>query len=328
MSGAEAPHGANCAPAGGSAATKPQARGDHASYVALCFDVAAADAARWSDALLDAGVWSVDATDPRAGTPDEAAVYAEPAGVNPTWWPITRLTALCDARVEPAAIIGAAAQSLARDAPAFESVHVADRDWVRATQAQFRPIRIDDKLWIVPSWCKAPRADAVNVVLDPGLAFGTGAHASTRLCLRWLAGTVAAGDSVLDYGCGSGILAIAAAKLGARRVVGADIDPQAIRASTNNAQVNGVRAEFALVDALAPERFARVVANILANPLRSLAPALADRTNAGGFIALSGILAAQADDVIADYAPWFRLAVWRRDDGWVLLSGARRGALD
>ena len=296
------------------------------NYLAVRFDVEAADGDRWSDALLDAGASSVDATDPRAGTADEAAVFAEPADADPAWWPVTRLTALCATDVDAASIMQSTATALGRTLPAFETFAVADRDWVRATQAQFPPIRIAARFWIVPTWCEPPHADALNIVIDPGLAFGTGAHATTRLCLLWLAESISSGDSVLDYGCGSGILAIAAAKLGAGRVVGADIDPQAIRASADNARANDVRAEFALVDAQAPERFAIVVANILANPLRLLAPALAGRTRGGGRIALCGILASQADGVIAAYAPWFRIAVWRRDGDWVLLSGVRRAA--
>jgi ribosomal protein L11 methyltransferase len=291
------------------------------TYLALRFDVEAADADRWSDAVLAAGASSVDAIDPRTGIADEASVFAEPADADPAWWPVTRLTALCAPDVDAAAIMQSAATSLGRKLPAFKTFTVADRDWVSATQAQFPPIRIADRFWIVPSWCEPPHADALNIVLDPGLAFGTGTHATTRLCLLWLAESIASGDSVLDYGCGSGILAIAAAKLGAGRVVGADIDLQAIRASTDNARDNDVRVEFSLVDAQAPERFAIVVANILANPLRLLAPALAGRTRDGGRIALCGILASQADDVIAAYANWFRMAVWRRDDDWVLLSG-------
>jgi len=300
----------------------------HPGFVALRFDVDAGDAERWCDALLDAGAMSVDAIDPRAGTPDEAAVFAEPTGALPAWWPITRLTALLDAGIDAAAVMQSAADALTRNVPAFEILTLADRDWVRATQAQFAPIAITDRLFIVPSWCKPPRADALNIVLDPGLAFGTGAHPTTRLCLRWLAQNVAPGDSVLDYGCGSGILAVAAAKLGAARVAGADIDRQAIRASIDNARANDVRAEFALVDALAPERFAIVVANILANPLRLLAPALAARTCRGGRIALCGILDPQADGVIAAYAPWFEMALPRRDDDWVLLAGVRRASED
>jgi len=293
-------------------------------YVALRFDVEAADADRWSDALLDAGAASVDAIDPCAGTAGEAAVFAEPAAHDPAWWPVTRLAALCAPDTDAAAIMETAATALGRERPAFEAYTVADRDWVRATQAQFAPIRIADRFWIVPSWRKPPRADALNIVLDPGLAFGTGAHATTRLCLLWLAESVASGDSVLDYGCGSGILAIAAAKLGAGRVVGTDIDPQAIRASTDNARNNDVRGEFSLVDAIAAERFAIVIANILASPLRLLAPVLAGCTHRGGRIALCGILGSQADEVIAAYAPWYQTAVWRRAEDWVLLAGVRR----
>lgn len=293
------------------------------SHVALRFDVEAALAEAWADALLDAGARSVDAADPRAGTAGETAIFAEPAGADPQWWPMSRLTALCDAAADPEAILGAAARSLGRTPPPFETFPIADRDWVRATQDQFGPIRITDEFWIVPSWCSPPRADALNLVLDPGLAFGTGAHPTTRLCLLWLVEHVRRGASVLDYGCGSGILAIAAAKLGAGRVVGADIDPQAVRASVENARANGVRADFALVDALAPGRYSIIVANILANPLRLLAPALAGRASAGGSIALSGILASQADDVTAAYAPWFDMSIWRRDGDWVLLSGAK-----
>ena len=295
-------------------------------FIALRFDVEAADGERWSDALLGAGALSVEAADPCAGSAGETPVFAEPADAEPRWWPISRLTALCAADADAAAIVGAAARALARQPPAFESFEVADRDWVRAIQAQFRPIRVSDTLWIVPSWCRPPRADAHNVVLDPGLAFGTGAHPTTRLCLLWLEHSVRRGASVLDYGCGSGILAIAASKLGAARVVGVDIDAQAVRASAQNARANGVRAHFAHVDALAAERFAIVVANILANPLRLLAPALAGRTAAGGAIALCGILAAQARDVAAAYEPWFDVSVWRREDEWVLLAGARRAS--
>ncbi|MFI4887707.1 MAG: 50S ribosomal protein L11 methyltransferase [Burkholderiales bacterium] len=295
------------------------------SLVALRFDVEAADGDRWSDALLAAGARSVEAIDPRAGTVDEEAVFAESVDAGPAWWPVTRLTAICDANVAPALIVQAAADSIAQNAPAFETFAVAEQDWVQVTQAQFKPIRVADRFWIVPSWCEPPQAGALDIVLDPGVAFGTGAHATTRLCLLWLKENVAPGASVLDYGCGSGILAIAAAKLGAGRVVGADIDPQAVLASIGNGRVNAVTAEFTLVDVLAPRRFAIVVANILANPLRLLAPALAGRTDADGLIALCGILASQADEVAAAYAPWFDLATWRRDDDWVLLSGVRRG---
>lgn len=295
------------------------------SYVALRFDVDAADGDAWSDALLEAGALSVDAADPRAGTADEAPVFDERVDGEPQWWSISRLTALLAADVDATALLARAAGIVRRDVPVSETVTVADQDWVRATQAQFHPIRIEDDLWIVPTWRTAPNAEAVNIALDPGLAFGTGAHPSTRLCLSWLRHNIAAGCSVLDYGCGSGILAIAAAKLGARGVVGIDIDAQAVAASAANARLNGVDATFFDVDALdAGATFDVVVANILANPLRVLAPALCSRTAVGGSIALAGILVAQADDVVASYARWLDLRAWRIDDDWVLLAGRRR----
>ena len=296
------------------------------SFVAVRFDVAAADGGRWLDALLEAGALSVDAADPREGAPDETPVFAEPADAEPAWWPITRLTALCDAAATPGALVKSAARLAARPAPPFETFAVDDRDWVKATQAQFGPIRVTDDLWIVPSWCAPPAPAARNVVLDPGLAFGTGTHPTTRLCLQWLAQNVDARASVLDYGCGSGILAIAAAKLGASRVVGVDIDPQALAATRDNAARNGVAVQVASVETLGAERFSIVAANILANPLVLLAPALAARVHPGGRLALSGILASQADAVHAAYAGAFVMDVWRADEGWVLLSGVRREA--
>lgn len=293
------------------------------NFSALRFDVPADEAERWSDALLDAGALSVDAADPREGTAEESPVWGEP-GSSPEWWPITRLTALYRNDDDAAFAAERAATSIGAALPACERYRVADRDWVRETQAQFAPIRIRDDFWIVPSWCTPPRRGARNLVLDPGLAFGTGTHPTTRLCLGWLAEHVSSHSSVLDYGCGSGILAIAAALLGAPRVDGVDIDPQAIVASSANAEVNAVNARFLHVDALGSGRYSIVVANILANPLRVLAPALAERTEDGGRIALAGILDRQADDVMAAYAPWFAMAAWRDEEGWTLLAGVRR----
>ena len=295
------------------------------SYVALHFDVSAEDGDTWSDALLQAGALSVDATDPRAGTLDESPVFDERVDGERRWWPISRLTALVAADTDAEALLKHASRIAARSMPIFETTRIADQDWVRATQAQFQPIRITDDLWIVPTWCTAPVADAINIALDPGVAFGTGAHPTTRLCLAWLRSVVSRGSSVLDYGCGSGILAIAAAKLGAHPVMGVDIDPQAVTSSIANGRLNDVDATFADVDALnASARFDKVVANILANPLRMLAPALAAHTVDGGSIALAGILVAQVDDVATAFAPWFDMSIWRTDDDWALLSGVRR----
>jgi ribosomal protein L11 methyltransferase len=289
-------------------------------FVALEFDTDDADL--WSDALIDAGAMAVDAADPGAGTPDETPLFGEPGAPGATPWSVSRLTAMfADAAAADAALAQAAA-ALGRPAPPCRRVHVEDQDWVRATQAQFGPIAIGERLVIVPSWCEVPQG-AVAITLDPGLAFGTGSHPTTRLCLEWLQDFVVNGATVLDYGCGSGILAIAAVRLGAREAVGTDVDPQAIRASADNARANAVDATFVLPDALAPRAFDVVVANILANPLILLAPALAARVKAGGRLALSGILESQAGDVIAAYAAWFTLRAWRASEGWVLLAGAR-----
>ncbi|GIK86024.1 MAG: ribosomal protein L11 methyltransferase [Betaproteobacteria bacterium] len=292
------------------------------AYTALSFvtDGPAADA--WGDALLDAGALAVEATDAGAGTPEEVARFAEPGEPGFAAWPRSRLVALFDAAADAEAALAAAARALDRAAPAVQRRPVEERDWVRATQAQFGPVHIADDFHIVPSWSEPPAGGTV-VRLDPGLAFGTGSHPTTLLCLQWLHLTLRRGDTLLDYGCGSGILAIAAARLGTSRVVGTDVDPQALAASHENAAANRVRARFVAPDDLGPGTFGVVVANILANPLRLLAPAIAARVAAGGRLALSGILEAQADDVIAAYAPWITLRAWRAAEGWVLLAGAR-----
>jgi ribosomal protein L11 methyltransferase len=298
------------------------------SWLALRFDAAASAAEAWSDALIEAGAVSVDIADPKAGSAAETPLYGEPGTATGELWPTARLTALFPAGTDAEEALAAAGTHLGIALPAHETHAIAEQDWVRATQAQFAPIRVHDRLWIVPSWCEPPEPSAINVTLDPGLAFGTGSHPTTRLCLEWLATELSPGASVLDYGCGSGILAIAAAKLGAVRAAGVDVDRQAIDAARANASANGVAATFTLPDGLAggdAGTFDVVVANILANPLRLLAPALAVRTRAGGRIVLSGVLADQAADVGAAYAPWFIMNVWKSgEDGWVALEGARR----
>lgn len=290
---------------------------------ALSFDAAADAAQRWADALLDAGALSVDVTDPHAGTPAETPLYAEPGGSRTPFWPVSRVTALFNTAVDAEAALASAAAGLDESVPVHRRAAIPDIDWVRKTQAQFVPIRVTDQMWIVPSWREPVDTRAINIVLDPGLAFGTGSHPTTLLCLRWLAANVERGASVLDYGCGSGILAIAAAKLGAGAVTGVDVDPQAIAASRTNAEANGVAAEFCSPDALPVLAVDIVVANILANPLELLAPLLAGRVRAEGRIVLSGILEPQADRVAAAYARWFNIAPWGSADGWTALAGVR-----
>ena len=207
----------------------------------------------------------------------------------------------------------------------LSSAPVEDQDWVRLTQAQFPPTQVSDRLWIVPTWHE-PKEGALNLRLDPGVAFGTGSHPTTHLCLQWLDANVGADDRVLDYGCGTGILAIAAKLVGAREAVGTDIDPQAVEAAVDNARMNDVEAEFVLPEGMKDGTFEIVVANILANPLKLLAPALLGRVAPGGRLVLSGVLAKQADEVIEAYRavdPAVKLAVWRQEGDWVCIAGTR-----
>jgi ribosomal protein L11 methyltransferase len=209
------------------------------------------------------------------------------------------------------------------DIPEYTISKIPEQDWVKLTQAQFSPIRISNNLWIVPSWHTPPDPGAVNVVLDPGLAFGTGSHPTTRLCLDWLEKNISPGCSLIDYGCGSGVLAITAAKLGAVNVRGVDIDLQAVTLSRFNASRNGVRAQFSGADETAPAAADIVVANILANPLKLLAPLLAKLTLPGGQLILSGVLSQQVPEVAAAYRPWFILDPPVLDEGWARLRGTR-----
>jgi len=280
-----------------------------------------------ADALVEAGALSVSLEDANAQTPDEQPLFGEP-GLAPDRhaWLASRLRVLVEDD-ESEAVVLAAAEALGIAPPAIQCrTAVADTDWVRATQSQFPPTRISDRLWIVPTWHEPPDPEAVVVRLDPGVAFGTGTHPTTRLCLRWLDVTLRPGASVLDYGCGSGILAIAAAKLGASRVVGSDIDPQALQAARANSEANSVRADYTQPDSLRAGTWDVVLANILSNPLMLLAPALLARVAPGGALVLSGVLERQADEVIEAYRAAdanVPLSVWAADEGWVCLAGHR-----
>lgn len=291
---------------------------------ALVVEVAAARAEALADALLERGAASVAIEDADAGTAAERPVFDEP-GAPAGAWRRARLRALVDPAVDAGELLRAAAiEAGLAGAPPLALEAVDEIDWVRASQAQFTPIRVSERLWVVPSWHAAPDPDALNIVLDPGLAFGTGSHPTTRLCLRWLERHVTPGASVLDYGTGSGILAIAACKLGARNVVGVDVDPAAVAAARANAALNRVGAQFR--DAATPVSLVAdlVVANILANPLLVLAPVLAAHCRPGGRIALAGLLEAQGATIATAYAPWFDLGVFAAEDGWIALEGARR----
>jgi len=295
-------------------------------WLSVSFEVAAADVEAVSDALVEAGAASVDVTDAAAGSPAERPVFGEPGAEASPTWQRNRVSALVADGTDAAALVAGACAQAGITPPPHRVGRVADQDWVRASRDQFAPIRISPRLWIVPSWHEEPDPGAINLLLDPGLAFGTGSHPTTRLCLRWLERTVHGGESVLDYGCGSGILAIAAMKLGAARADGVDIDEQALLAARSNAIHNRVQATFhGAADAIQqPAQI--VVANILAHPLVVLAPLLARLTALDGRLALAGLLTDQADEVRAAYQAWFDFDAPGQDEGWTLLSGTRRAS--
>jgi len=273
-------------------------------WLALTLEVDADTADAFGDALLEAGVRSV-------------------------WQESTekqhcRLAMLLDIQAEPAGIVSAAATLAGlKKTPRFSAARLEDDDWVRRSQAQFTPLRVG-RLWIGASWHTPPLDAAYILRIDPGLAFGTGSHPSTRLVLGFVERVMRGGERVLDYGCGSGILAIAAAKLGAAKVDAVDIDAKAIEVTRNNARTNGVQLDAQLPEALFPGRYELVMANILSQPLIALAPLLAARTERGGRIALAGLLDTQADEVRQAYEPAFQMALGEREEPWRLLHGVRR----
>lgn len=301
-------------------------------WLSVAFVTTSEHAERLSEALLDNGALSVGIEDADAGTERETPQFDEPAApgtaarttASAALWSASRVVALFEPAEDLTQRLLSAAIDAGLDAPPpFEITEVAEQNWVQLTQSQFQPIRISDKLWIVPSWHEAPDPHAINLVLDPGMAFGTGSHPTTFLCLGWLCEHVGAGDTVLDYGCGSGILGVAAVRLGAARVVGVDIDEKALDAARDNAHRNAVSLILQHSSQPLAERFDRVVANILTNPLCVLAPLLSERVAPGGRLALSGVLETQAQQVIDAYAPHLALHVEANHEGWVLLGGSR-----
>jgi ribosomal protein L11 methyltransferase len=287
-----------------------------------------------SDALLEAGALAVSVEDAAVDTEHEQALFGEP-GTEPEVqaWEFNRVSVLMPDGLDPAQLMApvldaGVGSGIVRDWVIRE---VPDADWVRLTQSQFGPIMVSDRIWIVPSWHRDdaelpdPAGDEpIRIELDPGLAFGTGSHPTTHLCLEWLAANLEPGQSVLDYGCGSGILAIAACLLGAGTVRAVDIDEQAVESTRQNARVNHVQLQAFLPDALPGGGSQVVVANILSNPLKVLAPMLAARVAPCGALVLSGVLERQAVEVARAYAPWIALHVWQAREGWVCLAGRRQ----
>lgn len=298
------------------------------AWLLLKIDATEQNADLISDALMNIGALSASIEDANAETDAEEPIFGEPSSHDiqyppPGIWQQNIVTAMFDDNTDVSQIIRTLCKETGIATFQFKTELIAEQDWVRATQAQFDPIKITDKLWIVPTWHTAPHAEAINIVLDPGLAFGTGSHPTTSLCLEWLSNQQHLG-SVLDYGCGSGILAIAAKKLGAPQVVGVDIDAQAIIASHYNAEQNQVAIEFFDANQFSHQVFDVVVANILSSALMVLAPALAKYCKTSGKIALSGILEAQSEALIMRYSEWFNMDNPKQKDAWILLTGTKR----
>lgn len=299
----------------------------------LVISCSESEAEKLSDNLLQCGALSVSVQDADLNTASEKPLFGEP-GMAPAIqaWARNDVVALLPDDLTVEAILLALKECSAQDYASVATVRdVPNEDWVRLTQAQFEPIEIAEHIWIVPSWHKEnpevlaahQEKNAIFIELDPGLAFGTGSHPTTHLCAEWLAQHTVANTSVLDYGHGSGILAIIAKKMGAMTVLGVDIDDQAVSTGDYNAMINHVEIDFMLPDALPEQQFDTVVANILSNPLKILAPMLAARVKSGGNLVLSGILARQAQEVIQAYIPYIQLTVWKAEEGWVCLYGVK-----
>ena len=299
------------------------------SWLLLKIEALESNADTISDALMELGALSASIEDAFAETAQEQAIFGEPSSAEihyppPGVWQQSLVTSMWNSDADIEAIIGQLKENCHLKTVKYTLETLEEQDWVRATQAQFDPICITPNLWIVPTWHDAPEADAVNIMLDPGLAFGTGSHPTTHLCLEWLTQQNLAQQTVLDYGCGSGILAIAAKKLGAGNVIGVDIDAQAVISSQHNAQQNAVEIVFYDADNFNHATFDVVVANILSSALMILAPALAKYCKTRGTIALSGILQEQVEDLTQRYSEWFDMQQPIQKDAWFLLSGVRK----
>ncbi|MFW5825607.1 MAG: 50S ribosomal protein L11 methyltransferase [Marinobacter sp.] len=276
------------------------------------------------DLLMEVGADAVSMEDAA-----DQPIFEPDPGTTPLWHD-TRVTGLFDAGQDIdqicSAIRNAWHRQTQQDLPDIEVTLVEDKDWERAWMDDFKPLKFGQRLWIVPSWHAAPDPDAANLLLDPGLAFGTGTHPTTALCLEWLDGAGVQGRQVIDYGCGSGILALAALLLGAGHAIGVDTDPQALEASRDNARRNQIGDDRLALHLPGDEPDTRadiLLANILAGPLVELAPTLAQKVTPGGHLVLSGILAQQASDVMSAYEPWFVMDEPEQREEWIRLTGRR-----
>jgi len=289
-------------------------------WLQLRLAIAPEQASTLEDALLGVGAVSVTFMDA-----EDQPIFEPDLGTTPLWSK-THLLALFEADVDESNLLAHLQLLAGGELPDYQLERIEDQDWERSWMDNFQPMRFGRRLWIVPSWHAAPEPDAVNLLLDPGLAFGTGTHPTTALCLEWLDEQDLRGHQVIDFGCGSGILAIAALLLGAEQAIGTDIDPQALEASRDNAGRNGIepaRFPLYLPEQLPVAQADVVVANILAGPLVALAPQITALVKPGGRLALSGVLAEQAEEVRAAYRDTLDLDPTEEKDGWVRISGMR-----
>ena len=293
------------------------------SFKQIIINIDSQRAEQLSDIFFDLGALSVSIEDEYEGTELEQPIFNEPGMIVEALWEHSKVVVLFDDLADVVSLVSAAEIKL--DAKfSYVQENVDDQDWVRLTQSQFEPIEVTDNLYIVPSWHSIPNAAATGIILDPGLAFGTGSHPTTFMCLRWIAENITPELEVLDYGCGSGILAITAKKVGAKLVDGVDIDAQAIESSLYNAEVNQVMVNFCLPNKFVAKQYDVVIANILSNPLRMLASALASYVKPSGQIILSGILESQIEEMCEIYAQWFVMSTYTIQDGWACLHGVKK----
>lgn len=293
------------------------------SFKQIIINIDSQRAEQLSDIFFDLGALSVSIEDEHEGTELEQPIFNEPGMIVEALWEHSKVVVLFDDLADVASLVSAAEIEL--DATfSYVQENVDDQDWVRLTQSQFEPIEVTPNLYIVPSWHSIPNANATGIILDPGLAFGTGSHPTTFMCLRWIAENIIPELEVLDYGCGSGILAITAKKVGAKLVDGVDIDAQAIESSLYNAEVNQVMVNFCLPNQFVAKQYDVVIANILSNPLRMLASALASYVKPCGQIILSGILESQIEEMCEIYAQWFVMSTYTIQEGWACLHGVKK----
>jgi len=286
------------------------------------------NAEQYEDLLLAAGCAAVTYQDS-----EDQPIFEPELGTTPLWsnTTVTGLFAAEHNLEETLELLESAQLSIFGEEsqnPRFKSEILEDKDWEREWMSHYHPMQFSDRFWVCPSWCEVPDPQAINLMLDPGLAFGTGTHPTTALCLEWLAGQQLQGETVVDYGCGSGILGIAALLLGASSVTGVDIDPQALQATQDNLVRNALEPERLPV--FFPEEVPELqvdtlVANILAGPLKQLAPALCNLIRPGGKLLLSGLLESQAEEVIEHYSQWFDMELPVKREEWIRLSGVKRG---